>query len=247
MKLTILGSSGAFPGPGLATSGYLLEIDGHHLLIDCGSGVLSRMLEYIRLDQLEAIILTHLHSDHISDIGVLKYAMDLSRKAGQTIGNIPVYAPKTPEPLAASLESPGNFTLIPIADDHHFDLFGAQIHCFGTIHPFETCALRIEKDGRVFATTSDTIPCANLTPLLRQADLALLDAGSQEKLRTPVMVHMTAAECGTIAAQNDVKNMLLIHLLPFFNRAESILEARTAAGDSPTTIDLAEPGLTYTI
>jgi len=66
MKLTVLGASGAFPAPGTATSGYLLEIDGHHILIDCGSGVLSRLQEHIRLDQLEAIILTHLHSDHTS-------------------------------------------------------------------------------------------------------------------------------------------------------------------------------------
>ena len=247
MNLTVLGASGAFPGPHTATSGYLLDIDGHYVLIDYGSGVLSRLQEHIRLDQLEAIILTHLHSDHISDIGVLKYAMDLSRKFGQPIGKIPVYAPATPEPLATALESLDHFTITPSADDSHFELFGARIHCFGTIHPFETCALRIEKDGRVFATTADTIPCANLKPLLRQAHLALMDAGSLEKLRTPVMVHLTAAECGQIAAENNVDRLLLIHLLPFFDPAESLAEARASAQDAATAIEVAQAGKTYPI
>lgn len=243
MKLTVLGTSGAFPRPGGATSGYLLEIDGHYVLIDCGSGVLGKLFEHIRLEQLEAIILTHLHADHISDIGVLKYAMDLSRKFGQNIGQIPVFAPATPEPLAATLESPGNFTIHRIADDMGFELFGATIRCFGTIHPFETVGLRIEKDGRVLATTADTIDCENLQPLLRGADLALMDAGSLERLRTPAMVHLTAAECGRIAKAAAAKRLLLIHLLPLLDPDESLTEAH----DHYPAAELAKPGMTYAI
>jgi ribonuclease BN (tRNA processing enzyme) len=37
MKLTVLGATGGFPARGTATSGYLLELDGHYILIDCGS------------------------------------------------------------------------------------------------------------------------------------------------------------------------------------------------------------------
>ena len=243
MKLTVLGASGAFPRPGSATSGYLLEIDGHYVLIDCGSGVLGKLYEHIRLDQLEAISLTHFHSDHISDIGVLKYAMDLSRKFGLAIGTIPIYAPATPEPLAASLVSPDNFVIHTIADDFSFELFGARIRCFGTVHPFETVGLRIEKDGRVLATTADTIPCANLQPLLRSADLALMDAGSLERLRAPVMVHLTAQECGEIAKAAGVQRLLLIHLLPFFDPSESLAEARNQFAAT----EVAETGMTYTI
>ena len=256
MKITVYGSKGSIPffsrssltfGGNTACVKVESEEDAPPLLIDCGSGVLSRLQEHIRLEQLEAVILTHLHSDHISDIGVLKYAMDLSRKAGLPIGKIPVYAPATPEPLAISLESLDNFTIIPIADDSHFELFGAQVHCFGTIHPFETLALRIEKNGRVFATTADTVLCANLQPLLRQANLALMDAGSTEKLRAPVMTHLTAAECGQLAASYGVEQLLLIHLLPYFDRAESLAEARQAAGQTSTKIELAEPGQKYEI
>ncbi len=243
MKLTVLGASGAFPAPGTATSGYLLEIDGHHILIDCGSGVLSRLQEHIRLDQLEAIILTHLHSDHTSDIGVLKYAMDLGRKFGQPIGKIPLWSPATPQPLAIALESPDNFEQHTLQADQSFELLGATIHCFAMEHPFETYGLRIEKDGKVLATTADTIACPNLAPLLRAADLALMDAGALERLRTPAMVHLTATECGAFAADSQVQRLLLIHLLPFFDPEESLTEARRHF----PAVEIAQPGWTYAI
>ena len=52
MKLTVLGASGGFPSAGGATSGYLLELDGRYILIDCGSGVLANLFRFIRLEQI---------------------------------------------------------------------------------------------------------------------------------------------------------------------------------------------------
>ncbi|MCG8541098.1 MAG: MBL fold metallo-hydrolase, partial [Clostridia bacterium] len=66
MKITILGNSGPYPRAGGACSGYLLEEDDIKILIDCGNGVLSRLLGMIEsLEDIDAIILSHLHSDHI--------------------------------------------------------------------------------------------------------------------------------------------------------------------------------------
>ena len=111
MKLTILGASGGFPAAGGATSGYLLEYGGRHVLIDCGSGVLANLFRFIRLDQLDAIFITHLHYDHISDMQVMKYAINLTRAYGTDLGAIPVMAPATPEAIATSLQSDGNLII----------------------------------------------------------------------------------------------------------------------------------------
>ena len=43
MKLTVVGCSPAWPNPGSAHSGYLLDHEGHRLLLDCGPGVLARL------------------------------------------------------------------------------------------------------------------------------------------------------------------------------------------------------------
>jgi ribonuclease BN (tRNA processing enzyme) len=241
MKVTVLGTSGAFPAAGGATSGYLLEIDGHYLLIDCGSGVLGKLFQIIRLDQIEAIILTHLHFDHMSDLHVLKYAVDLTRKFGQDLKSIPVFAPATPEPYADSLQSEGNLVIGRITDGSELNFWGAKIRCIAMEHPVETYALSVEHKGKKLAYTADSVPCANLQSLLQDADIAIMDAGSLERFRKPVMVHMTAFECATLARVCNVRRLLLTHLLPFYDPQEVLIEA----GNACEAAELAKSMTTY--
>lgn len=243
MKLTVLGSSGGFPKAGGATSGYLLEINGRHILVDCGSGVLANLFRFIRLDQLDAIILTHLHHDHISDMQVLKYAISLSRQHGIDMPAIPVLAPATPENLADSLQSDGSLIVGHISPQSEQSLFGAQLRFFAMDHPVEAYGLRIEQEGRKLAYTADTIPCTNLQALLQDADLALMDAGTLERLRRPKMMHLTASECATLANACQVKRLLLTHLLPVLDPVEVLAEARAIRPDS----ELAELLATYEV
>ncbi len=74
MKLKVIGFWGGYPEANEATSGYLIESNGFNLLIDCGSAVLSKLQESISIDQLDAVVLSHYHHDHIADIGPLQYA-----------------------------------------------------------------------------------------------------------------------------------------------------------------------------
>src|ERR1041385_6735293 len=70
VKLTVVGCSPAWPNPGGAQSGYLLEDGGGRLLLDCGPGVLARLratdADWPRVD---AIVVTHWHPDHRGDLG----------------------------------------------------------------------------------------------------------------------------------------------------------------------------------
>ena len=82
MQLTILGNSGPYPAPGGACSGYLLSQGDTHVLLDCGLGVLARLQEHISLGALSALVLTHLHFDHVSDAFDLAIAMPAGVCAG---------------------------------------------------------------------------------------------------------------------------------------------------------------------
>ncbi len=243
MKLTVLGASGGFPVAGGATSGYLLEYQDRHILIDCGSGVLSNLFRLIRLEQLDAVILTHLHQDHISDMQVLKYAIDLTRLYGTDLAAIPVIAPATPEAVAATLQSDGNLIVGQINAGSDLIMYGAQVRFLAMDHPVETYGIRIERDGRVLALTADSIPCANLKQLLQDADLAIMDAGSLERLRKPKMMHLTAAECAALASSCQVKRMLLSHLLPLVDPVEVLAEARSFYPEA----ELARPLAVYDV
>src|SRR5437588_1954988 len=67
VKLTVIGCSPAWPNPGGAHSGYLVEGSGR-LLLDCGPGVLARLRERERWPAIDAIVLTHFHLDHVGDL-----------------------------------------------------------------------------------------------------------------------------------------------------------------------------------
>ena len=67
MQLIVLGTDGPYPGASKACSGYLLSYGNTKILLDCGSGVLARLQCHQDLNQLSAVVLSHLHYDHISD------------------------------------------------------------------------------------------------------------------------------------------------------------------------------------
>src|SRR3954465_11687841 len=91
MRLTVLGCAGSFPGPESACSAYLIEAQGFRLLMEFGPGSLSALQRYADLDSVDAILLSHLHGDHMLDacsfIVVGRYAPDGPRAP------VPVYAP----------------------------------------------------------------------------------------------------------------------------------------------------------
>ena len=82
MRLTVLGSSPACQNPGGACSGYLIEQDGVTILIDCGSGVFSRLQQYVEPDRVDAVIISHMHADHTLDLIQYRYYLFFAGLAG---------------------------------------------------------------------------------------------------------------------------------------------------------------------
>ena len=72
MRLHVLGCHGPWPCAGGATSGYLIEQGEQTLLMDCGAGVLGKLLALCDPAALSGVLLSHLHADHASDLLVLR-------------------------------------------------------------------------------------------------------------------------------------------------------------------------------
>src|SRR5699024_12807639 len=77
MQLTIIGASGSFPGPGSPASCYLVSangVDEHgqpktwRIILDMGNGALGTLQGYLALEDIDAILLSHLHPDHCMDL-----------------------------------------------------------------------------------------------------------------------------------------------------------------------------------
>lgn len=97
MKLHILGRNSGGPGPGGACSGYLVQSGNGNILLDCGPGIIGRLQQIIPIDDLDAIIITHLHADHFLDLIPLAYLlMDkcFSSANNSKLLQIPVFIPQ---------------------------------------------------------------------------------------------------------------------------------------------------------
>ena len=68
MKLKVIGCPPAWPNPGGAQSGYLVEGPPGRVLLDCGAGVLAKLRELEDWPRIDAICLTHFHLDHWGDV-----------------------------------------------------------------------------------------------------------------------------------------------------------------------------------
>ena len=102
MKLTIIGASGSFPGPGSPASCYLVTADGvaedgvtpktWRILLDMGNGSLGTLQRYIMLEDLDGVCLSHLHPDHFMDLCGLHVAVRWNPD-GWHRGRVPVLGP----------------------------------------------------------------------------------------------------------------------------------------------------------
>ncbi len=229
MDVTVLGSGASFPRPGGACSGFLFSYDGTNVWVDAGNGTLSRLLEHMSLQDLDALVLTHAHPDHYADTMPLMYALALA--PGSHNGRLPIHAPKqiAKAPVAAvlggsSAEVFGRvFEMRPLADA--FDVGSLRLEPFPTNHPGETYGLRITAGGRSVVYTSDTAMFPELPDACRDADLLICEATYVDGYKAEPGVHMWAREAGVVAKQAGVKSLVLTHVLPPFDLERAVAEA----------------------
>jgi ribonuclease BN (tRNA processing enzyme) len=248
MRLTVLGCAGSFPGPEAACSAYLVEEDDFRLLIDFGSGSLTALQRYAGLHAVDAILLTHLHCDHMLDACV--YVVVRRYDPAGPLPPIPVYAPAGAPDRIAAAYSPDEG---PVDDVYTF--YGLQPGTFPigpftvTVdrvnHPVETYGVRLESKGRVIAYSSDTAPCEALLRLSLGADLFLCEASYLDGVDNPPDLHLTGREAGEVATKAGVGQLLLTHLVSAWGSEADTLDAASAAFTGP--LEIVRPGSRYEI
>ena len=191
MKVTLLGTGSPIPDPNRAGPATLVQAAGEHILVDCGRGCVMRMVAAGVLPPfLSAVLLTHLHSDHISDLNDIvtsRWIMSPQPIVTHLYG--PVGTAKVVAGLRAMLQLDEQYRL-----DHHADLRsgpGMQIEVhevspgdeftLGDVRvmvgrtdhrPVQpTVGYRFESGGTSAALAGDTVPCDSLDALCAGADI----------------------------------------------------------------------------
>jgi ribonuclease BN (tRNA processing enzyme) len=248
MKLTVLGCAGSFPGPDSACSAYLVEADGFRLLVDFGTGSLSALQRYAGLNSLDAILLSHLHCDHMLDacsyVVVRRYAPE------GPYPRLPLFGPAgARERMSAAYGSDEG----PLDDVYTFYALEPGAFPIGPMrvmvdrvdHPVETYGVRIEHGGRTLAYSADTAPCEALLRLADGADTFLCEASYLASEDNPPGLHMTGRDAGLAATKAGVGRLLLTHLVQAWGSEVATLDEASSTYAGP--IDVVRPGASYDI
>lgn len=212
MDVKILGYWGGYPSAGGATAGYLIDTGEGQILIDCGSGVMSRLVKHTDVARLDGVILSHLHHDHIADMGILQYAAAGAIRNGRMKKKLALYAPAEPANMLDTLY--GDHSTITIIDPVlSVWIAGAHVEFLPVFHTIPCYAIRITYNGKVLVYSADTSYCESLVELAKDADIFLCEATICEGSKhTTGIGHMNASQAGTLASKANVKKLVLVHL-----------------------------------
>jgi ribonuclease BN (tRNA processing enzyme) len=246
-RLVLLGTKG---GPAIRPGGpsptaMLLEIGARRLVIDCGLGVTRGLVEAgVHLRDLDLIFITHLHSDHVLELGALIHT------AWTTGLSTPVAVHGPPGTKAlwqgfllslsydirTRIEDEGRPDLEALVSIHEYGpgaVFASSdlsVSAFRVDHPPVTdCfALRVDCAGRSIVFSSDTRFFPPLAEFAAGADILVHEAmlpegvdsivartGNGARLREHLVAsHTFAADAGRIATAAGVRCLVLNHLIP---------------------------------
>ncbi len=272
MQLTILGNAPA-PGPDGAGNSYLVESDTTAILLDCGPGMVGKLVAHRPVSTLTAVVISHTHLDHIYDLPILFLKRYMEQRAvtpeandGQARTNeLRVYLPPgavaTLNTILAAFGLGRDAEGIPsmLSDivlteyDPHAALaigdlsvafIGPTRH-----HPGNCYAMRVtDPSGALLAYSGDTSPDPLIVEIARNADCFLCEATMMDNgdLAGQEERHMTARAAGSYATEAHARALVLTHLLNFTPEWLDGL-ARAARETFAGPVEVARIGHTFTV
>ncbi|WP_062352185.1 MBL fold metallo-hydrolase [Bacillus kwashiorkori] len=240
MQLTVIGCWGAYPKVNEASTGYLLEYDGFRLLIDCGSAVLSKLQQFVKPTMIDACIISHYHTDHIADIGVLQHALMIDSIITGSEKQLPIYGHTLDAGEFAKLTYKQYTQGVAYSEGRESNIGPFTVSFLRTNHPVPCYAMRFEAGGKVLIFTADSAYQDSFIRFAKDADLLLSECNFYEDMDGENAGHMNSRDVGTIAKKANVKQTVLTHL-PQFRDVETLVKEVKKYYNGP--VQLAKLGL----
>lgn len=240
MKVTLCGTGTPLPDPNRAGPATLVEAGATTLMVDAGRGALMRLVAAGVLPLgLDAVLLTHLHSDHIcslNDVVSMHWTMSSEPTPLKVYG--PARTQEMADGLLAMLGPDISFRLAhhddltwePIVEveevlaGDHFEVGEAAIMVGRTNHaPVEpSVAFRVEHEGVAAVLGGDGVPCDELDELCDGADAYVQTVMREDLVRLVpserfldiLDYHSTVQDAARTAARAGVARLVLTHYIP---------------------------------
>ncbi len=207
--LTLLGTGTCQIEMERRASSVLLDLDGTHILFDCGHGVVQRLLEAgVHPNILQHVIISHFHPDHVSDLIPLFHAGAWSRRNRRTT-DLHIYGPKGTHSLIdnyihifgrSAFEQPSYSLVIHEIVRDSFSIDGYEFASV-SLPPAGNHGLRFSWKNKAYALTGDSYFHKQEIDFLRDVNLAVIDSG-----------HLGDDEIIALAAASQAKTLVCSHL-----------------------------------
>jgi ribonuclease BN (tRNA processing enzyme) len=263
VDLRVLGKSPAWQDAGGACSGYLVESDGVHMLLDCGSGVFGKLRAVVDYVEVDAVVVSHLHGDHILDL--VPFAAGLTYAPRHQ--PVPVDGwPGTDDPPRPRLIAPpgaretfrrlcaaagmreelleGAFRLEEYDPGDAIEIGGLTIRFQPVPHFLPTHAVDVSGTAGRITYSADSSPSEDLCAFAHGTDLLLIEATLPRPERDGPRGHLTPAEAGEHGRRAGARRLVLTHISDELDAEWARAEAEKGFGGP---VDVAHEGAVYTV
>ncbi len=216
--MTVIGCSPAWPNPGGAQSGYLVESNGTRVLLDCGPGVLARMRDTEPWPSVDAIVISHFHLDHWGDLVPWVWgSMFQNGEHSAPLLWLPPGGRATLVDHGGRLGFPSMFEQVFVEREYEphtpFEVGGVTVTAVPMLHYcVPAYGLRVEADGASVAYSADTGPTDALDELARDVDLFLCEATLRDAEADGLpRGHLSADEAIAASESAGARRLVLTH------------------------------------
>jgi ribonuclease BN (tRNA processing enzyme) len=252
--LTILGGSAASVGTGQGCAGYLVESAGTSIVLDLGPGTLQELRKHTDFRTLDAVVISHLHVDHMLDIVAMRFSLAynpirLDRK-------VPLWLPPGGMALLDRLGQAFDFegdaaTFFSIVFDvNEYDPDAAleigdlTLTFAPTVHWVPCWAIRVHpgNDSGDLFYSADTGPAADLDGLASGTRVVIAEATTPiAEKQDGFRGHLAIDEAATLAVRAGADTLVATHMFEENDpQATTDLAREWFAGE----VVLARPGTT---
>jgi ribonuclease BN (tRNA processing enzyme) len=253
VQITVLGKSPSWPDANGACSGYLVQEGGFTLLLDCGGGVFAKLRGLIDYLDVDAVVISHLHSDHFFDLVPFSYALLHSPRCRAGGGPRPdLHAPPGAQRVfRTTVGSWGDEALIETAfalseydPAAELSVGPLRVRFCEVPHFTQTFSVQLRAGDACFTFGADCGPNQALVEFARDSDLLLIEATLTEPEPEGDRGHLTAREAGEHGRRAGVRRLVITHYTDELEPDQAAAEGAEGFG---APVELAREGAVYTV